>query len=211
MLPDKISRAAEPAFAHAPWLSVYLDDVEFAGDTFKYLRLVESNGAPGTVVLPLWGESVGMVRQYRIAPAADLWELPRGFGESPEEPVKDAARELREETGLTADTWTDLGSVMPNSGLTAGSVRLWLATVGGRRDLSALDHEIDRFAWWPISRLRAAITADEIQDGFTMAAFLRAELLGLLTGDTSGRTTSGKSNIRHDLGAAPGRTGADQS
>jgi ADP-ribose pyrophosphatase len=183
MRPDKISRATEPAFTHAPWLSVYLDDVEFAGDTFKYLRLVESNGAPGTVVLPLWGTSVGMVRQYRVALDADVWELPRGFGEFPEDPVKDAVRELSEETGLTANGWTDLGTVMPNSGLAAGSVRLWLATVGGERDLTALDQEVDQFEWWPVSRLRAAIVADEIRDGFTMAAFLRAELRGLLPGE----------------------------
>ncbi|GAA2646305.1 NUDIX hydrolase [Streptomyces vastus] len=182
MRPDKISRAAEPVFAHAPWLSVYLDDVEFADQTFKYLRLVESDGTPGTVVMALWGESVGMVRQYRVALDADVWELPRGFGESADDPIKDAVRELREETGLAADGWTDLGTVMPNSGLMVGSVRLWLATVSGERDLAALDDEIDQFEWWPVSRLRAAIAADEIRDGFTMAAFLRAELRGLLPG-----------------------------
>ncbi|MFF8942407.1 NUDIX hydrolase [Streptomyces sp. NPDC014864] len=182
MRPDDITRATEPVFAHNPWLQVYLDDVVVGGLPSQRLRLVESGGVPGVVILPLRGAHVGMVRQYRVVLGEDVWELPRGFGEAAD-PVQDASRELAEETGLAAASWVSLGTVLPNSGLSAGAVRLFLARVGQTRDLDAMDDEVDTFAWWPVSRLRAAIEADEIRDGFTLAAFLRADLRGLLPKD----------------------------
>ncbi len=51
-----------------------------------------------------------LVRQWRYAWNRDSWELPAGRGEAGEAPLASAQRELVEETGLRARTWTPLGT-----------------------------------------------------------------------------------------------------
>ncbi|MFT5052042.1 MAG: ADP-ribose pyrophosphatase [Chlamydiales bacterium] len=55
------------------------------------------------------------VRQYRFGCAALKTEIPGGVVDPGEEPLVAARRELREETGYTAEDWTYLGRVEPNS------------------------------------------------------------------------------------------------
>jgi ADP-ribose pyrophosphatase len=57
----------------------------------------------GVVLLPLVDDrTILMVRNYRVTLQDWLWELPAGTLEPPESPRQCAARELREETGYTA-------------------------------------------------------------------------------------------------------------
>jgi ADP-ribose pyrophosphatase len=57
----------------------------------------------GVVLLPfLDGDTILMVRNYRLTLQDWLWELPAGTLEPPESPRDCAARELREETGYEA-------------------------------------------------------------------------------------------------------------
>ena len=87
---------------------------------------------PGSVlIVPLDGEQVLMLRQYRLALDEWILELPAGTREKDEPWLDCAQRELREETGYQAAGWTELGRVWPAPGLTNELMAVYLA-----RDLS---------------------------------------------------------------------------
>ena len=66
---------------------------------------------PGSVVIvPLDGEQVLMLRQYRLSLDQGILELPAGTREGDEPWLTCAQRELREETGYQAAEWISLGS-----------------------------------------------------------------------------------------------------
>jgi ADP-ribose pyrophosphatase len=181
-LPERpVRRGAEPAFAHPPWVSVYLDELD-GGSGGTFVRIVESDGRAGVAVLPLRGDQIGMVWVFR--PAVGEWclEIPRGFGES-DDPRDDAARELAEETGVRvapADL-VPLGLMQANTGLLATPVHLFLAPVGDGADQVPADQaEVASVEWTPVTELFAAARDGRVHDGFTQAAMLRASLAGLL-------------------------------
>jgi 8-oxo-dGTP pyrophosphatase MutT (NUDIX family) len=108
-----------------PWLSVWEEDVELPNGMIieGYLRLEERDYAMAFAVLP--DRSVPLVRQYKRGVAAPSYDLPAGYLNSPEEPPLVAAqRELREETGLTAETWRFLGNTVVDSN--RGNTRAYL-------------------------------------------------------------------------------------
>lgn len=84
---------------------------------------------PGSVVLiPLLGEQVVLIRQYRRTLDQIILELPAGTRHPGEPPELCAQRELREETGLRAAQLTPLGTIYPSPGLTNEAMHLFLAT-----------------------------------------------------------------------------------
>jgi ADP-ribose pyrophosphatase len=90
-------------------------------------------------VVPVIGDDVLMVRQYRTAVGAVVLELPAGTLDllpdgSLEDPSTAAPRELREETGHRASTWRSLGRFWTAPGFTNELMHLYLAT-----DLEPLD------------------------------------------------------------------------
>ncbi|MCO5188593.1 MAG: NUDIX hydrolase [Anaerolineae bacterium] len=69
---------------------------------------------PGAVVLvPLLGNTVLMLAQYRLPFKRTMLELPAGTRLSDESWLACAQRELREETGYRAARFTPLGEILP--------------------------------------------------------------------------------------------------
>jgi ADP-ribose pyrophosphatase len=62
------------------------------------------------VIVAVEGDEIVLVRQSRPGPNGQTLELPAGCLESGESPGDAAARELREECGLAAGAWRELGS-----------------------------------------------------------------------------------------------------
>ena len=95
---------------------------------------------PGAVcVIPLHGEDVLMVRQWRTPVERVVLELPAGTLDrqadgSVEDPDLAAPRELGEETGFRAQTWRKLGRFWTAPGFSEEDMHLYLAT-----DLVPLD------------------------------------------------------------------------
>ncbi|HRQ38688.1 MAG TPA: NUDIX hydrolase [Chloroflexota bacterium] len=87
---------------------------------------------PGSVVLvPLRPSPAGpellMLRQYRQTLGQTILELPAGSRHWHEAWLECAQRELREETGYRAATFTSLGEIWPAPGLTDEVMHIFLA------------------------------------------------------------------------------------
>lgn len=82
----------------------------------------------GVAILAIDSEGrVLLVRQYRYPFERVLTEIPAGKREPGEPPFITAQRELQEEVGVTADTWTELGTLIPSPGCYGETLYLYMA------------------------------------------------------------------------------------
>ena len=72
-------------------------------------------------------DRVVVVHQYRFGTGQVTTEIPAGIVESGETSGEAAARELREETGYTSDSWEYLGYVEPNPAFLDNRCHHWVA------------------------------------------------------------------------------------
>jgi 8-oxo-dGTP pyrophosphatase MutT (NUDIX family) len=117
---------------------------------------------------------VWMVEQWRHPLGARSWELPMGVAPGGDAtPVDEAARiELREETGLTAAEWREIGRLTPAPALLAQTGVLFLATGLNRGAQSLEVTEQDLVARpWPVDEAVAAMLDGRIRDAATIASF----------------------------------------
>ena len=92
---------------------------------------VRSPGAVAVVAVTDADEVV-LVEQWRSALGSVVTEIPAGMRDVPEEdPAETAARELAEETGLTASSWAFVGRIHSAPGVTDSEVLVFRAQVSG--------------------------------------------------------------------------------
>jgi ADP-ribose pyrophosphatase len=107
-----------------------VETAESSGGDLIEQAYIEHPGA--VVIVPLRlteGEpEVLMLRQYRLALGQTILELPAGTRGWEEEWLACAQRELREETGFRAESFTSLGEFWPAPGLSSELMRLFVAT-----------------------------------------------------------------------------------
>lgn len=91
-----------------PWISVDHDEVVTPGGSDGIYGVVRfRNTAIGIVTLDAAGYTT-LVGQWRYPLGRYSWEIPEGGGPKDEDVLTSARRELREETGLSAQRWTKL-------------------------------------------------------------------------------------------------------
>ena len=141
-------------------------------------EVVEHPGGVG--ILAVDGDGmVLLVRQYRYAFGRTLLEIPAGKREPGEEPLVTARRELREETGVTADSWTPLGQLIASPGCYDETLYLYLAQGLHYGDTDPDEDEFLSVERMPMAELTRRCLADEITDAKTVCAVLKARALGI--------------------------------
>lgn len=132
---------------------------------------------PGSVaVLPVEGDRVWLVRQYRVAMGRPLLEIPAGKRDVTDEPpVETAVRELGEELGMRASEWMSLGSMEPSPGYTDEVIHLFAASgiVPTTRRPEGVEEAEAEIVEMSIDEALAAVDDGTITDAKTQIALLR--------------------------------------
>ncbi len=105
---------------------VRADTVEDQTGRLHRLDVIEHPGSYAVAAMPA-ADRLLLIQQYRHAAAQELWEIPAGTAEAQESCEAGARRELREETGCTADTMDLLCSVYPTPGYSTEKVHIYAA------------------------------------------------------------------------------------
>jgi len=160
------------------FITFRIDTIEDAHGGRHTREIVEHPGA--ICVVPILGDDVLMVRQYRTPVAQVMLELPAGTLDrmpdgSIEDPAEAAPRELGEETGHRAGSWRSLGSFWTTPGFTDELMHLYLAT-----DLQPMEEYVgpDEDEYLDLVRMpwrEAIVMAEkgEIHDAKTLVGLLR--------------------------------------
>jgi len=155
---------------------VHRDTVRLPDGGTGIREIVEHSG--GVAVIPVdENGDVWCVRQYRYAFADHMLEVPAGKLEDGEAPLDCAVRELSEETGFTAESFTYLGKLYPSPGYCLETLYLYLAT--GLKKGSAHPDEgefldVERHS---LKELTEMVMRDELPDAKTAMAVLKAKLV----------------------------------
>lgn len=136
---------------------------------------------PGGVAVLALDENnmVPLVKQFRYPIQQLLLELPAGkLDHGPEEDrILGAKRELSEETGLEAENWTYLGSMLVSPGFCDEQLHMYLA-----RDLKRVGQHLDEdefldVIWKPFDQLVEQVMDGTLTDAKTVAAVLKTKIL----------------------------------
>ena len=138
------------------------------GSRKNYDRINHKDSA---TILPVDEDNnIWFVRQYRIGSEKELLELPAGVFNNGEDPLTCAQREIREEIGMAARTWKQIGVFYLAPGYCTERNYVFLA-----RDLflSPLDKDEDEFLSvekYPIGKVFEMVKNCSIDDCKTVAA-----------------------------------------
>ena len=127
-------------------ITLDVDTVRFPNGSVGELDIVRHPGA--SAIVPFVSDPRGdnpqilLLKQYRYAAEQYLYEIPAGRLDEGEDPAHCAARELREETGCTAEHVEFLFTMFTTPGFTDERIHLFMAT-GLERGQTA--HEADEF------------------------------------------------------------------
>jgi ADP-ribose pyrophosphatase len=157
-------------------ISLDIDTVRFPNGSLGELEMIRHPGA--SAVVPFLSDPAGedpqllLIRQYRYAAEGYLYEIPAGRLNAGEDPHDCALRELKEETGCSAEKVEHLFTMYTTPGFTDEKIHLFMAT---GLEVGETKHEADEFLELQpmlLSRALQMVEAGEIQDAKTALGLL---------------------------------------
>ena len=155
-------------------------------------RILRQNGREGiygvvekadfAIILPLLGDSIVLVEQYRYPVGERFWELPAGSWETDaigKEAL--ATEELREETGYRAGELTYVGELFDAYGYSTQRFHVFVARNLEKGPPSLEEEEIGLISRpFPLAEFERMIVTGVVRDAATVAAFGLARMKGLV-------------------------------
>lgn len=155
-------------------LHVFKDQVGLPNGNSAVREVIRHIGA--VCIIPVTDDGhVILERQYRYAVGQVITEIPAGKLDYPEEDRLEAARrELKEETGYTADRWQELGIFYPAPAYSDEKITMYLATGlhMGTQHLDA-DEFLNLFEL-PLEEAVHQVMEGQITDSKTQIGILKA-------------------------------------
>jgi ADP-ribose diphosphatase len=130
-----------------------------------------------TGIIPLWADgTVTLVGQHRYPLDEYSWEIPEGGGELAADPLEIAKRELTEETGIDATTWTHLGRIHTSNCFTDELCHLFLASDLSQGIAKPDPEEVIETRRIPFAEAVRMSFDGRITDAITVAGIFRASV-----------------------------------
>ncbi len=175
---DKTGRIESRRVYSGKIISLDVDVVRFPDGSVGELEMIRHPGA--SAIVPFLSDPSGedpqvlMIRQYRYAAEGYLLEIPAGRLDPGEDPRDCARRELKEETGCSAEQIDHLFTMYTTPGFTDEKIHLFMATglLAGEAERES-DEFLD-LEPMPLSRALELVEAGEIKDAKTALGLLFA-------------------------------------
>lgn len=122
-----------------------------------------------------------LVGQYRYTLHAWHWEIPEGGGDLNQDPLENAKRELQEETGLKASSWTQIIHLHTSNSVTDEEGHIFLAEDLKQGSNALEETEADLKVWkLPLKDALEMVLNGKITDSLSIMAILKvARLKGI--------------------------------
>lgn len=154
------------------WMAVREDAIRRADGSKGIYGVVDKPAY--ALIIPLDGDRLQLVEQFRYPLGMRRWEFPQGTAPDRADirPDELAARELREETGLTADRLVDIGLLDVAPGFSSQRGRVFVATQLTQHSPQREPEEQDmRTGWFERARFEEMITSGEVTDAQSVGAY----------------------------------------
>ena len=158
-----------------PWLTLREDQVIRPDGKPGIYGVVETRIATGVIALTPDLE-VYLVGQYRYPTNQYSWEIIEGGTDEGENPLDAIKRELREEAGLIASSWSELGPDLHLSNCISSEVaKLYIAWELTETDAEPEGTEVLKVRKLPYKECLELVKRGEITDAMSVIAILRLQ------------------------------------
>lgn len=163
-----------------PWISLTeYQVINPGGGQGIYGKVHFKNLAIGILVLDE-EYNTWLVGQYRYPLDQYSWEIPEGGGEHGTDPLESAKRELLEETGIIADTWSEMQRIHLSNSVSDELGIIYLAKDLSYGKSSPEETEKLSIRKLPLKDAFEMVMNGEITDSLSVAALLKAKVLNLI-------------------------------
>lgn len=137
-----------------------------------YVARLETIEHPGAaLIVPLLSKNkIILLRQYRPAIDAYIYELPAGTLDKNEKPAECARREIIEETGFSAGRLIYLGKIFPVPGYSNECIKIYKAQALHKEERRAEKDEVIKSYVFTRAGIRKLFKAGKIVDAKTISA-----------------------------------------
>lgn len=157
-------------------IHLYKDEVELPDGNKAVREVIRHPGAVCVLPVDENGE-ITLVRQFRYPFGKVTLEAPAGKLEKGEDILEAAKRELKEETGITAETLTYIGELYTTPAMIDEIIHLYVA-----RGLSSGEQSLDEDEFINTEKMKlneavSLVLDGEIKDAKTQVIVLKAQML----------------------------------
>lgn len=162
-----------------PWMTVREDHVINPGGGENHYGYVHFKNL-AVAVVPLDNDMhTWLVGQTRYTLGEFCWEVPMGGAPLDRDPLEWARRELREETGLVAERWSEVMRLHPSNSITDERAIVYIAQELAQGQSAPEETEDIQVKRLPLNDALDMVLHGEITDAVSCAALMRVSFLSL--------------------------------